>query len=157
MNNWKVIFATAVIFGAGVITGGLLVNYVQHGTHVPIHRKAGGQARANANANARAAENNRAHLPTSLSRQFMQKLDEALKLKPKQRENIRKIIADGQGQICRVIQDSRLEIRKELSPVQRKKFDQLIKRQLHRTITETNAPKKTSAGSMNAETNLPSL
>ena len=30
MNNWKVIFATAVIFGAGVITGGLLVNYVQH-------------------------------------------------------------------------------------------------------------------------------
>ena len=30
MNNWKVIFATAVIFGAGVVTGGLLVNYVTY-------------------------------------------------------------------------------------------------------------------------------
>ena len=33
MNNWKVIptivFATVLIFGAGVFTGGILVNYVK--------------------------------------------------------------------------------------------------------------------------------
>ena len=29
MNSWKVILAAVVIFGAGVLTGGLLVNYVE--------------------------------------------------------------------------------------------------------------------------------
>ena len=33
MNSWKVILATVVIFGAGVMTGGLLVNYVDHSHH----------------------------------------------------------------------------------------------------------------------------
>ena len=28
MNSWKIILATVVIFGAGVLTGGLLVNCV---------------------------------------------------------------------------------------------------------------------------------
>jgi len=28
VNNWKVILATIVIFGAGVVTGGLLVSHV---------------------------------------------------------------------------------------------------------------------------------
>ena len=37
MNNWKVIFATVVIFGAGVITGGLLVNYVNYSHGRPAH------------------------------------------------------------------------------------------------------------------------
>ena len=30
MNSWKVILATLVIFGAGVVTGGLLVSYAVH-------------------------------------------------------------------------------------------------------------------------------
>jgi hypothetical protein len=30
MNNWKVIFATMIIFAAGAVTGGLAVNDIQH-------------------------------------------------------------------------------------------------------------------------------
>ena len=30
MNSWKIILAAVVIFGAGVITGGLLVNHVKN-------------------------------------------------------------------------------------------------------------------------------
>jgi hypothetical protein len=30
VNTWKIILATVVIFGAGVITGGLLVNHANH-------------------------------------------------------------------------------------------------------------------------------
>lgn len=136
MNNWKVIFATAVIFGAGVLTGGLLVNYVQHSAYVQRHQK---PAKVHPETNARALPNNRPHLPANLSKQFLAKLDDALKLKPKQRESIRKIIGEGQGRVCRVIQDSRIEIRKVLTPEQRKEFDELIKRQVHRTIITTNA------------------
>lgn len=157
MNNWKVIFATAVIFGAGVLTGGLLVNYVQHSNKQP-HVRPAATAQAHAVANGHPAEDNRPHLPASLSKQFLQKLDEALKLDPKQRECIRKIIGDGQGQICKVIQDSRLEIRKVLTPKQRREFDDLIKRQVHRTIiNNTNAVENLPPASNDAVTNQPAL
>ncbi len=47
MNSWKVILATVVIFGAGVLTGGLLVNYVEreHRAQCPLSVLAGKSAR----------------------------------------------------------------------------------------------------------------
>ena len=40
----------------------------------------------------------------------------------------------------KVIQDARLEIREVLTPEQRKKFDELVKRPVHKPIFGTNAP-----------------
>lgn len=40
MNSWKIILATVVIFGCGVVTGGLLVNYVER-AHPEIRRSPG--------------------------------------------------------------------------------------------------------------------
>ena len=37
MNSWKVILAAVVIFGAGVLTGGLLVDYVDHSPLQNVH------------------------------------------------------------------------------------------------------------------------
>lgn len=142
MNNWKVIFATVVIFGAGVITGGLLVNYVQHSrpkaarhpaAMVEVHP-------ALTNQLLRPAEAPKPRLPEVLNKQFLQRLDEELHLATNQHEAIQKIIGDGQNQMHKVIQDARLEIREVLTPEQRKKFDELVKRPVHKPIFGTNAP-----------------
>lgn len=143
MNNWKVIFATAVIFGAGVLTGGLLVNHIQHPNNRAPHKAAASPAShapaVNAtNVAARPADNVKPRLPEVLNKQFLQQLDENLRLAPEQREAIQKIISEGQNQMRKTIQDARLEIREVLTPDQRQQFDDLVKRPFHKPIFETN-------------------
>ncbi len=147
MNNWKVIFATVVIFGAGVITGGLLVNYVQHSNPKPQRPKLVATTTTSAVARPAAtnappvmAETNKLRPPEILSKQFLQQLDESLQLKPAQREAIQKIISEGQNLIRKAVQDSRLEIREVLTPEQRKQFDELVKRPFRKPLYGTNAP-----------------
>jgi uncharacterized membrane protein len=145
VNNWKVIFATVVIFGAGVVTGGLLVNYVQHS-----HPKSNNPRRGGATAEVHSPATNPSphqadaakppRLPEILSKPFLQRLDEELHLAPDEREAIQKIINDGQNQMRKVVQDARLEIREVLTPDQRKQFDELVKRPFHKPIFDTNAP-----------------
>ncbi|MGH7976534.1 MAG: hypothetical protein ACREC8_07720 [Limisphaerales bacterium] len=140
MNFWKIILATVVIFGAGVMTGGLLVNYVDHAHPGNHHPPAG---------------NHELPMPHSgmLNKSFAQQLDDALHLTPKQRKAIEKIIADGQQrnhdlwklvspQFRAVMQDTHQKIREKLTPVQRKRFEELLKqfRQPRRPPNSTNAP-----------------
>jgi len=140
VNNWKVIFATAVIFGAGVITGGLLVNYVQH-SYSKAPRRVATVTEAHAaatNQAPRTAEAPKPRQPELLSKQFLQRLEEELHLAPEQHEAIQKIISDGQNQMRKVVQDARLEIREVLTPEQRRGFDDLVKRPFHKPIFDTN-------------------
>lgn len=143
MNNWKVIFATVVIFGAGVATGGLLVNYVQFKCpHKTPHRPAVAAVEAHpavTNQVPHPAEPAKLRPPEVLSKQFLQRLDEDLHLAPEQRVAIQKIIGEGQNQMHKVIQDSRLEIREVLTPEQRRGFDELVKRPPHKPLSGTNA------------------
>jgi hypothetical protein len=141
VNSWKIILATAVIFGAGVMTGGLLVNYVdraQPGNHRP-------------------PEDHDSGLPMPrgemLGKQFLSQLDDVLHLTPEQHKAIGKIIADGQErnhdlwklvspQFRAVMQDAHQKIREQLDPDQRKRFEKLLK-QFHaprRPPNSTNAP-----------------
>jgi hypothetical protein len=131
VNSWKIILATAVIFGCGVVTGGLLVNYVEH-TYPESHRPFAG--------------------PQILNRQFVEQLNAALQLTPDQREKIGKIIANGQErnrdlwklvspQFREVMQDVRQHIRAVLTPEQRKQFEELMKQMSpRRSPAPTNAP-----------------
>lgn len=146
MNYWKVILATVMIFGAGVMTGGLLVNYVNH--HHPrfTHRSPAGTA---------AATDKPVSIPPPrlaerIGRQFVQQLNETLQLTPEQRKKIGKIIADGQGRnheiwtnvapkIRAVIQDVNHQIRAELTPAQVVQFEELLKHPPRRAATGTNA------------------
>ncbi len=143
MNNWKVIFATAVIFGAGVVTGGLLVNHVQHShpRNNPRRLAAGAEAGSPATNQApRLPDAPRpARLPEVLSKQFLQQLDVQLHLATDQHEAIQKIISDGQNQMRKTLQDARLEIREVLTLEQRKDFDELVKRPFRKPIFGTNA------------------
>jgi uncharacterized membrane protein len=142
VNNWKVIFATVVIFGVGVVTGGLLMNYVQHSHPKMIRRPANlGEVRpAATNQLARSADLSKARLPDILNKQFLQRLDEELHLSAEQRAAIQKTIGDNQNQMRKVIQDARLEIRDILMPEQRQQFDQLVKRPVHKQLFNTNSP-----------------
>ena len=147
MNNWKVIFATAVIFGAGVITGGLLVNYVQHSHPKAVHKIAPAPE-VHASMTNQPATNQVVHAtdvpklraPEILSKQFLQRLQDELHLTPEQKEAIQKIISEGQNQMRKVMQDSRLEIRDVLTALQQKQFDDLIKRPTRKAGSNPNVP-----------------
>ncbi|HEX4349407.1 MAG TPA: hypothetical protein VH251_03430 [Verrucomicrobiae bacterium] len=145
MNNWKVIptivFATVLIFGAGVFTGGMLVDYVKQGRpHQGTPRsKPPAQASAAAPTNNPALSSTRPP-PQVLSKDFLQRLDGELHLTKDQHEAVQKIIGDGQNEMRKVIQDSRLEIREVLTAEQRDQFDELMKRPFHKPIFNTNAP-----------------
>ena len=145
MNAWKIILATVVIFGCGVVTGGLLVNYVErvhlenpHPLAGPRHDRPGPQELP-------------LPRPQMLNQQFVEQLDAALQLTPAQREKIGKIIANGQErnrdlwklvspQFREVMQDVRQRIRAVLTPEQRKQFEELMKQLApHRPPAATNA------------------
>ena len=145
MNNWKVIptivFATVLIFGAGVFTGGMLVDCVKQVCPRPAARR---PAVAQTNAPAPLNSSNLppskpVKLPEILTKEFLQRLDGDLRLAPEQHEAVQKIITEGQNSVRKAVQDARLEIREVLTPDQRKDFDDLVKRPFHKPIFDTNA------------------
>lgn len=146
MKNWNVIFATVVIFGAGVLTGGFLVNNVQH-QHWKNSRRAETTATnsiatppTNSISQGTNQPGGRQRLPEILNKQFLQRLDEELHLAVDQREAIQKIIAEGQSLMHKTMMDARLEIREQLTADQRTQFDELVKRPVRRQNNSTNAP-----------------
>lgn len=145
MNDWKVIptiaLTTVLIFGAGVFTGGFLVNSFK-----PVHNNTGKKNLRAENpvpTNSTSASSQKppnARLPELLSKAFLQRLDDELHLTSEQHEAVQKIINEGQNQMRKVMQDSRLEIREVLTPDQQKQFDELVKRPFKKNLFPTNAP-----------------
>jgi Spy/CpxP family protein refolding chaperone len=155
VNNWKVIFATVVIFGAGVITGGLLVNYA-HNSRPKTVRKPVTEVRVPVtNLVVHATDTGKQRTPEILSKQFLQRLEEELQLTPEQHDAIQKSISEGQNQMRKVMQDSRLQIRALLTPDQQKQFDVLIKHQSRKTLSNTNAPVVLMSTTNSSVTNAP--
>jgi hypothetical protein len=141
MNTWKVIPAVLVIFGAGVLTGGLLVNFVhqEHRDH-PRFPFEHGNARpqTEAQGQSRPGESTRPRSPEMWRKDFLERLDAALKLTPEQHAAISKIIAEGQERNreiwTNVVPKMRQEmdqvhqrIRAELTPEQQKEFEAMVK------------------------------
>lgn len=137
MNSWKIILATVVIFGAGVVTGGLLVNHVER-TRPVIHRPPR-QPQAFT------------PRPEILKTNFVRRLDRAVHLTPVQRGRIEKIIAEGQKrnrelwkkvapEFRPVILEVRRRIHQVLTPEQQKRFEQLLRHVPRRSLNTTNAP-----------------
>jgi Spy/CpxP family protein refolding chaperone len=157
MNSWKVIPAVLVIFGAGVLTGGLLVNYVdnQHRQHLrfPLER---GNARPQMDAQGQHPGDLPRPRSTEVWRKdFLEHLDDALKLTPEQHAAISKIIAEGQERNrelwTNVVPKMRQEmeqvhqrIRAELTPEQQKKFEAMVRRFGPRGPARTNPPPSTN-------------
>lgn len=141
MNYWKVILATVVIFATGVLTGGLLVDYVSH-THQKGSRRAPVKPVASPQTNNPASPNSpdflMPRMAKEMGKQFVKQLDDTLKLTPEQHERIEKIIAEGQERnreiwtnvvpkMRGVMQEVNEQIRTELKPEQLKPFEELLK------------------------------
>ena len=128
MNNWKVILATMVIFGTGVVTGGLLVRHAERGRD--RHPQRTGSV-------VRPAQ------PTSagvLRIEFLRRMERELDLTPGQREPIDRILKEGQERTKKLMDTVEPRRREEfkktieefravLTPEQRKRLDALIKQQ----------------------------
>ena len=139
MNFWKIILAAIVIYGAGVTTGALLINRVDHSpVQPPRHPDAAPATNPASMTNNPSLKS--AHLPDTLSKQFLQRLDSQLHLTADQRDAIQKIITDGQNLVHKTVQDARLEIRDQLTPDQQHEFDDMLKKPAHHPSAATNAP-----------------
>jgi len=154
MNSWKIILATVVIFGAGVLTGGLLVDHVKYKPAADIEPPAAGtniHPPADNLEPARPPEVPLPRLAERLSKEFVHRLNDSLHLTPQQREAIAKIVAEGQErnhvlwtnvapQMRKVMQEVNQQIRAELTPGQVKQFEELMKQRPPRRTPGTNAP-----------------
>ena len=119
-----------VIFGAGVITGGLVVKHAAP----PVRNRASRGAAAPTNAPAPNV------VPAQLQRmEFLLRVRSELNLTPEQHDRIEKIIREGQEKSRKIWEtvapDMRKElqavhekIRVELGPEQRRRFEELLKR-----------------------------
>jgi Spy/CpxP family protein refolding chaperone len=123
VNSWKVILATLIIYGAGVVTGGLLVSHVV-------------QLKARTNPKQPTVQ---ALTPWQVrNKDLLHRMERELDLTLPQREHVEKIIIESQErtkavwkpivpQMNREMQNVREQIREELTPEQQKKFDELLK------------------------------
>ena len=125
MNTWKVILATMVIFGTGVVTGGLLVRHSE-GMRGPR--------------SGRNAMLTRPAPPVSaggMRLDFLRRAGRELALTPEQRDRVDKILKESQERTRKVmapylreeLQRTKEEFREALTPEQRPRFDQLLKQQ----------------------------
>lgn len=141
MNTWKAILAALVIFGAGFVTGNVL-NRITGGNAIAP----GGSAR-----NTRPPQQT---LPLEQLRkvELMRQVQKDLDLTPEQHAKIDKIISDSQDrirdlwdQVAPDIHDEYEDVKKklceQLTPDQNKRFDELMRQQLHpHHPASTNAP-----------------
>jgi hypothetical protein len=142
MNNWKIIFAIMIIFGAGVGTGGLVVNdaHSHLKNNVRPHAAPAEGRSASTRMLPHAGDVGKPPRPPEvLSPRFLQLLDGQLHLATDEREAIQRVMNEDQNQIRKTLQDARLEIREVLTPGQRRKFDELVKRPFRKPIFGTNA------------------
>lgn len=139
MNYWKVILATMVIFGAGVMTGGLLVQHVGPGWgRRPVRVGAGPRAGQLSNAGLMRLE-------------LLRRMEQDLDLTPEQREPASKVIKEGQERMKKLMQTvepRRREVYRKtiedfralLTPGQKRRFDALLKKQQRARSQRKGAP-----------------
>jgi Spy/CpxP family protein refolding chaperone len=118
-----------VIFGTGVVTGGLLAEHVGHIRHTrPPHT-------GNANRQAQQPPS-----PSGLRLDLLRRLQSELSLTPEQKERIDAIIRQGQERTRRIMDPVRPQLQEELrkvmaafrdalGPEQQSRFDKLLKQQ----------------------------
>ena len=155
MNTWKVILATLVIFGSGVVTGGLLVSHSErvkqrqvwlqnrNQPSRPVRSELRPSAPVPSGANPAAqppGSMTSPLLPTALRLDLLQRIERQIQLTPGQREKIEEILREGQersrqimepiqGELQKQVRVTRERIREVLTQDQQGKFDELMRPQ----------------------------
>jgi hypothetical protein len=156
VNTWRVILATLIIFGAGVITGGLLVGYSDRAAHRALYGVPGTEGQPAGGPRVPVARQTGTNVreiaaPPALRKEFLDRLNRELNLRPEQRERIETLIRQGQEQtrdLWRVeMMSTRQKIRAELTPAQQTRFQELLKQRA--------ADARRAAGQHGGATNAP--
>lgn len=122
-SPWKVILATIVIFATGVITGAFVSQRASR-SKMPLPDPAG------------APQQETVPTPWFVRREFLDRMDRHLNLSREQYDKIARILQDSQErthiivglvapEIQQELREVRQEIRAELTPEQRQKFEEL--------------------------------
>jgi len=128
VNTWKVILATMLIFGTGVVTGALVVRNSERGQG-PLRPRNMSQARPVGTFSA-----------GGLRVEFLRRAERDLDLNAEQRERIDKLMKESQERTRQImdpvapdlraeLQRTKEEFRQVLTLEQRTRFDELVKKQ----------------------------
>jgi len=129
VNSWKVILATMVIFGTGVVTGGLLVRHVA-------------PAPPPANAATQPPRPAASFSAGGMRIELLRRMERDLDLDPRQHAQIDKLLTESQERIRKImepvapemneeLQNTREQFRALLNSAQQVRFDALLKQQQH--------------------------
>ncbi len=137
MNTWKVVLATLVIFGTGVVTGGLLVAHANHtrfrDDHVVRHELSNHPSVPEpAVANPNRASNAPMGTPQFLRLELLQRIEREMILTSGQHEKIEAIIREGQERTRQILQPIQPQLREELRSAQERIREVLTDEQLRR-------------------------
>ena len=152
MNTWRVIFATIVLFGTGVVTGALVVHRSERVQAAPTHH------------NPAPLHSGPISSAGNLRLEFLRRAERELVLAPGQRERIDKIMKESQERTRTILEPVSADLHAELqrtkdefmdvlTPPQRQHFDELVRKQQQRP-RESRRPAG-PRGERTAETNLP--
>ena len=129
MNSWKVILATIVIFGAGVLTGGLVLELTQE-LNAERHQRMGFGGRSFQPGS-----------PGGMRLEFLRRIQSELDdVTPEQRDQIDKVLKQSQERTRKLMEPvvpqlhqellrAKTEFREILTPAQQTRFDELLKQQ----------------------------
>jgi Spy/CpxP family protein refolding chaperone len=128
VNTWKIILATMLIFGTGVVTGALVVRNSDRGQG-PLRPRNINQARPVGTFS-----------PGGLRLEFLRRAQRDLDLNPEQRERIDKLLKESQERTRKIMEPVAPDLRAELNrtkeefqqvltPEQRMRFEELMKKQ----------------------------
>ena len=126
MNTWKVILATIVIFGTGVLTGALATRFYTPYTARSHRPWVAGRPEGSS--------------PGGMRLEFLRRIQRTLDLTPQQSESIDRILKQSQERTHKImepivpqmheeLQRAKAEFRQVLTPAQQVRFDDALKQQ----------------------------
>jgi Spy/CpxP family protein refolding chaperone len=128
VNTWKVILATMLIFGTGVVTGALVGRNYTAKEPISLHQRNMVQPRTVG-----------AYSPGGLRLEFMRRAQRDLDLSPGQRERVDKILKESQERTRKIMEPVAEDLRAELERTkqefqevltaeQRARFEELMRK-----------------------------
>jgi len=138
VSIWKVIFATLVIFGAGVITGVLGYNRVNQTNMVSTVPESAAQTQSPLNTWHPPKQEQGTNSPAKVKNDFLGRFGKQLELTTEQSVRIEQIIADSQKRTKEIsdgiapllreeVRHTRELIRNELTADQSRKYDDMVR------------------------------
>jgi Spy/CpxP family protein refolding chaperone len=128
VNPWKVILATMVIFGTGVLTGALIIRYTTDMAR-PQRQGFGSRFAEGSPGGMRLEFLRRTQRDLDLTEDQRERIDKVLK---QSQERTRKLMEPVSPQLRQEVQRAKAEFREVLTPEQQARFDELLKMQQQR-------------------------